>query len=436
MDFLNKGMEIPDELKEIVKHSSEAELTELVMQSLKEALKDPDKFAMAFGNLPPFLANSLKHIPNNDATLRPMAQMMASMLIQQVKHGQTPNIFEMQSQITKAMGDPKSAGWMNNVYGEYQKAVEAEDSKAITGSASPASASSATGIPEEVATLMDQSVESRERGDIVEAENQALLAVLACVRECPDSPTMCHVLDYLNDVLLEQDKFSSAEPNLKKCLQLAEKVLPADHGVVASSYSGLARVRESQKKFDDADLLHGKAVAVAEKAFAGEPDDLADIIETAAVFYEGQKRYRKSDPLYQRAFSLREQAFGGKDLDVAEQAVRYALALEGRPNYPEAEMWCYRALQIKHDLLPADDPDLARNQVLLASIYIGQEQYEKAEPILQESIKIIEKSEDEEDLLYPFGVLSRLLHKTNREEEAKEIDATIERLTEEEPAKA
>lgn len=418
--FGNKGLEIPDQLKEIVKHSSEAELTELVMQSLKEALRDPDQFAKAFGDLPPFLANSLKHIPNNEATLRPMAQMMAGMLIQQVKHGKPANIFDMQAQMQQAMKNPESAAWMNSVYNEYQDATQAEEvaPKAI-------GQSSSSSIPDEVKSLMDQSVEFRERDEIEAATEHALLAALACARECPDSPTMCYVLDYVNDLLLDQEKFALAEPNVKKCLQLAEKVLPSNHSVVASSYSGLGRIRASQNKIDDADLLFTKAVNVGEKAFASEPDDLADLIEHAALFYEAQKRYRKSDPLFQRAFSLREQAFGQKDLDVAEQAVRYALALEARENFNDAEMWCYRALQIKHDLMEKNNPDLARNQVLLASIYIGKQEFDKAEPILKESIKIIEESSDAEDLLYPLQVLSRMLHASGREDEAKEIDKTI-----------
>ena len=60
--FGGGDMEIPEELKQIVRTSSEAEVTELVLQSLKEAVKNPDAFAKA-GNLPPMMASALKAMP-------------------------------------------------------------------------------------------------------------------------------------------------------------------------------------------------------------------------------------------------------------------------------------------------------------------------------------------------------------------------------------
>lgn len=388
------GMEIPEQLKEIIRHSSEAEVVEIVMMSLKEAIKDPDAFARA-GNVPPMLASGLKMLPKNDEALRPMAKTMAQMLIKQVKSGSKPTFDDMKDSLADA------SSWMSNFMGGME-----DDTAAV-----PA-------IPDEVTKLIEQSIECKKREEFEKAEELLKQALNMCP---PESAAACQVLNNLATTQLILDKYEDAEANLKQFLKLSEKYLSPDDHHIASSYFGLAMVREAQNKTADADLLYKKALAIAEKAYANSPLELAHMLETLANFYEGQKLWRKADPLYQRAFMLREKALGAEHLEVAEQFVRYALVHENREHYAEAEMFCYKSLQIKYKLLKADDPDLARNQALLASIYVGQKEYSKAEPILKQSIEVLEKGDDEDELIYPLEILVRLLNETNRQDESKEV---------------
>lgn len=398
------GMEIPEQLKEIIRHSSEAEVTEIVMMSLKEAMRDPDAFAKA-GNIPPMLASGLKVLPKTDAALRPMAQSMAKMLIAQVKTGAAPSFDDMKDSLAGA------SSWMSGLMG----ATEPEETEQE--------------VSEDVVRLIEQSIECKKREDFAQAEKLLLDALKLCP---PESAAACQVLSNLANTQLILDKYDEAESNLKKFLELADKHLPPDDHHIASSYMGLAMVREAQNKTADADLLYKKALSIAEKAYADAPLELAHMLETLGNFYESQKLWRKADPLFQRAHSLREKALGNEDLEVAEQFVRYALVQESREHFAEAEMFCYRSLQIKYKLLKSDDPDLARNQALLASIYVGQQEYLKAEPILKQSIEVLEKIDDNEELIYPLEIYARLLNATNREEEAKEVSARVAALSAEE----
>ncbi|MBI2811559.1 MAG: tetratricopeptide repeat protein [Candidatus Melainabacteria bacterium] len=397
-------MEIPEQLKEIIRHSSEAEVVEIVLMSLKEAIKDPDAFAKA-GNIPPMLANGLKMLPKTDAALRPMAKSMAQMLIKQVKSGGgTPSFEDMQ----ESMGDASS--WMSSFMGGADP------------TAPPPS------IPDNVTRLIEQSIECKKREDFVQAEEILKEALDLCPIE---SAATCQVLNNLATTQLILDKYDAAEANLKQFLKLSEKHLSPDDHHIASSYFGLAMVREAQNKTADADLLYKKALSIAEKSYVNAPLELAHMLETLANFYEGQKLWRKADPLFQRAFQLRENALGAEDLEVAEQYVRYALIHESREHFAEAEMFCYKSLQIKYKLLKQDDPDLARNQALLASIYIGQQEFAKAEPIIKQSIDVIEKS-DADELVYPLEIYARLLNATSREDEAKEVSERVAALSAEE----
>ncbi|HEY9755849.1 MAG TPA: tetratricopeptide repeat protein [Oculatellaceae cyanobacterium] len=395
--FGGGDMEIPQELKEIVRNSSEAEVTELVMMSLKEAVKNPDAFAKA-GNIPPMMVAALRGMPTGDEKLRPMAQSMAKMLIAQIKHGKTP--------------DP--ASFMSEMMNFNLPGAQSTSAGALTNS----------GLPEEVSNLIEQSKRCKMQDNFEEAERLLKSALTICERDCPQSAAICHVLVLLATTQVILENYSEAEANLKRFLTLSEKHLPPDDHHIADGYFGLAMVRENQGKSSDADLLYTKAASIAEKAYADKPLELAHMLETLANFYEGQKLYRKSDPYFQRSIALHEKALGSEDLEVAEQFVRYTLILEGRGHFSEAEMWCYRALQVKHALLDAKDADLARNQALLASLYVGQEQYAKAEPILKQTIEILQEV-DEDELYYPLEVYLRLLKATNRDEEANEIAARL-----------
>lgn len=399
------GMEIPEQLKEIIRHSSEAEVVEIVLMSLKEAIKDPDAFAKA-GNVPPMLANGLKMLPKTDAALRPMAKSMAQMLIKQVKAGGgTPSFEDMQD----SLGDASS--WMSGLMGG------GDDSTA------------APAIPDNVTRLIEESIECKKREDYAQAEELLKEALDLCPIE---GAATCQVLNNLATTQLILDKYDAAEANLKQFLKLSEKHLSPDDHHIASSYFGLAMVREAQNKTADADLLYKKALSIAEKSYVNAPLELAHMLETLANFYEGQKLWRKADPLFQRAFQLREKALGVEDLEVAEQYVRYALIHESREHFAEAEMFCYKSLQIKYKLLKKDDPDLARNQALLASIYVGQKEYEKAEPIIKQSIDVLVEKSDPDELVYPLEIYARLLNATGREEEAKEVAEKVAALSAEE----
>lgn len=399
------GMEIPEQLKEIIRHSSEAEVVEIVMMSLKEAIKDPDAFARA-GNVPPMLANGLKMLPKTDAALRPMAKTMAQMLIKQVKTGATPSFDDMKDSLADA------SSWMSTFMGGMDE--EAPESAATAA------------IPDQITRLIEESIECKKRDDFEKAEELLKEALKVCPAE---SAAACHVLNNLATTQLILDKYDDAEVNLKQFLKLSEKHLAPNDQLIASSYFGLAMVREAQNKTADADLLYKKALSIAENAYANAPLELAHMLETLANFYNGQKLWRKSDPLFQRAFLLREKALGPEDLEVAEQYVRYALVHESREHYSEAEMFCYKSLQIKYKLLKADDPDLARNQALLASIYVGQQEFAKAEPILKQSIDVLEKAGDEDELIYPLEILVRLLKATEREDEAQKVSERLVALS-------
>lgn len=408
------GMDqIPEQLKEIIRNSSEAEVTEIVMMSLKEAMRDPDAFAKQAG-IPPMLASGLKMMPKTDDALRPMAKMMAQMLIKQVKTGKQPSFDDLKDTI------PGASSFMQNLMGN--SGMNEADLASAMNAGAPAA------IENDVSRKIDESIRLKQQEKFEEAEDVLKEALQQCTT---DSAAKCQVLNNLATTQLILEKYDDAEANLKEFLKLSDKYLQLDDHHIASSYFGLAMVREAQNKTADADLLYKKALSVAENAYANSPLELAHMLETLGNFYEGQKLWRKSDSLYQRAHSLREKALGADNLDVAEQYVRFALIQENREHFSEAEMFCLRALQTKFKLMPPDDSDLARNQALLASIYVGQKEYGKAEPILKASIAVLEKNGDDEELIYPLEVYARLCNETDRASEASEMSKRVAALSEE-----
>lgn len=391
---------IPDELKEIVRHSSEAELTDFVLAGLKEALRNPSQLSQMMPGIPPQMLVGITGMGLGDAALKPMAKSIAQLLIQEVRHGRKLTEEEVRQSLMQTMMSPDSLDLMSqflNSTDTFMPPVEEADA------------------PPELKEYLEGAACA---ASIEEAETNLRQAYDFCMRTDPEGTWTLTVLQPYSDVLLTQEKFPEAESLFKQWLKLGEKLLSPDHPMLSGAYLGLAIVRVTQQKTSDADLLFNRAVALADKGL-NDPLQHADILSSAAEFFESQKLSRKADSLFERSFKLMLKAYGDESTAAAEFAVDRAIALLDCDRHNEALEWCERALSIKRAALDSDDFDLLRTLVLLADIHVSARQFDRAEPILLDTIKKLEDAADRENLLYPLDVLADLYEETGREEEAR-----------------
>ncbi|HEY9787115.1 MAG TPA: tetratricopeptide repeat protein [Candidatus Obscuribacterales bacterium] len=401
---------IPEDLKEMVRRSSDAEVTEFVLESLKEVLRNPQQLAQMAPTVPPQLLAGLRAFPATDAALRPLAQSIAEMLIQEVRFGKKATEEGLRSALLQSVMSPNSLDWISQIMPDMEEISENGD---------------VGDMPPEVKKLLD----TAEGADSLEDAEAALREAFEISQKSePESVWALTIMQHYASCLLAEEKYSEAEPILKNWLKLGEQLLSPEHGILAGAYCGLAEVRASQNKNGDADLLFGRAIAIADKS-SHDPSEHAEILKTAASYYESQNLSRKSDPLFDRAFNLMGKAHGPDHLDTAEFAAERAMSLLELDRLDEAEKWCRRALAIKEATLARDHFDLLRTKILLSDILLSSRQHDKAEIILTEAVDRLSRS-DSALLRYPLELLKEVYEQTGRAEQAAQIEARLSELPE------
>lgn len=434
--------QIPPQIKEIIRNSSEEEVTAIMMESLKMALDNPDELAKSMPGIPASAIASMKFLPKTDAVLKPMANVMAKMLIKQVKHGQTPSQDEIMKELTQALGSsmgmggglPGMGGLTPNSVPGAPNMAELQDMYSKMGGGdmsmfggAPASIPTYTGpaLNSEVATKVDRIIAAGKNRmaeqEFEDAESEFQNAVEILEKEQPEGDVIFTALQHLSIAQLEQAKYTEAEAILKRWLKLGEKIYSPEYPLLAGAYLGLGRVRESQKKMNDAELLYNRALSIAEKSKDNDRESYVSTIDSVAYFYESRKRFSKSDPLFERSYSFRKKIFGEDSMEVAEHEVQFAVCLKERGKYEEALDWCRRALEKQKKNSSEDDPEVLATQVVIAGVLVAMGNYNVAEPQIKDVMKRLEDMGEEDALDDALEVYGKLLKATDREAEAKEV---------------
>ncbi len=433
-NFFQTNQAIPEEVKQIIKYASEDEVVEIMLQSLKMALENPDEMAKAMPQMPKAMIDSMKFFPKNDLTLRPMAKAMAKLLIQQVKHGKEPTPEEVTKAVSEAMfssgavpggmpGGMPGLGALGGLAGMPGMA-SLPGMGALPGASAP-SALPASNLEPEFAQQVERHISNGKNRlaeqEFDEAEKEFSIAVELLEEPQPDGELMFAALQHLSIAQLEQAEYLKAEPILKRWLRLGEKIYSPEHHLLAGAYLGLARVRESQQKMDDAELLYKRALSIAEKTGEQDAEALAATIDSVAYFYESRKRYNKADPLFERSYVLRKKIAGDGTLEVADFELEYSLVLNERGQNEQATDWCKRGVATKTKHLGEDDGEVIEANIHLGEIMFDAKDYAGAEAIARKAIAQLEPSGDEA-LPSAKELLIQVLQETGRDEEALALE--------------
>src|SRR5262249_50672495 len=98
-------------------NTSEAELTDILLGSLKEIWRNPAQLSQFLTTVPPFVRDQMRNLAPTDANLRPMAKMTAQMLRQEISGKGTSSPQDMFQQARELMQDPGMSDWVNSLMG-------------------------------------------------------------------------------------------------------------------------------------------------------------------------------------------------------------------------------------------------------------------------------------------------------------------------------
>lgn len=437
-NFNQINQQIPEEVKQIIRVAPEEDVVEMMLQSLKMALENPDELARAMPGMPKEMLASMKFFPKNDAALRPMAKAMATLIIQQVKYGKNPSEEEVTKVVTEALMSSGALGGMGGALGGMagmggltgMPGMGSIPGMPGTGGIPNIGTATAARIPEgppldpSVASEVDAHISNGKNRlaeqEFEDAEKAFGAAVDILESAQPEGELMFTALQHQSIAQLEQAEYLKAEPVLKRWLRLGEKIYSPEHSLLAGAYLGLARVRESQQKMDDAELLYKRALSIAEKSGEQDPESYSATIDSVAYFYESRKRHKKADPLFDKSYELRKKIYGEDSLEVADFEVEYALVLNDRAQHDDAITWCKRALETKKNELGEDDGEVLEVMIQLAEIMFDGKDYEGAEPLLRKAVDTMTPCT--EGRLEALDLLSQLLRETGRDDEASAIE--------------
>jgi tetratricopeptide (TPR) repeat protein len=447
-NFNQINQSIPEEVKQIIRTASEEEVVEIMLQSLKMALENPDEMAKAMPGMPKEMLGVMQLFPKTDEALRPMAKAMATLIIQQVKYGKNPTEAEITKVVSEALMGSGALGGMAGMPGmggmggmpgmgglpgmSGMPGMGALPGMPGTGGipnvgAATTPVSRGPALDPDVAREVDTHISNGKNRlaeqEFEEAEKAFGSAVDLLEDKQPEGDLMFTALQHQSIAQLEQAEYLKAEPVLKRWLRLGEKIYSPEHSLLAGAYLGLARVRESQQKMDDAELLYKRALSIAEKSGEQDPESLSATIDSVAYFYESRKRHKKSDPLFDQSYSLRKKLYGEESLEVADFEVEYALVLNDRGQHEEAIMWCKRAYETKKKELGEDDGEVFDVMIQLAEIMFDAKDYDGAEPLLRQVTERMTPCT--EGRIEALDLLSQLLREIGKDEEAAVIEKEL-----------
>jgi TonB family protein len=179
-----------------------------------------------------------------------------------------------------------------------------------------------------------------------------------------------------------------------------------------------------QAKYAEALPLAKSCLEIREKLFTAKDEQFRTALKNLAEVYMGLDQHQKARPLFERLIKAYE-AFAPLDLRLAGELRRLALINFIDGDRKTAERLLLRTINLTEQALGPESTKVADASAYLAEYYQAVGDYKKAEPVYQRILSIREKQASGEgrgDLQVVLERYACLLHKTEREEKALELE--------------
>ena len=203
---------------------------------------------------------------------------------------------------------------------------------------------------------------------------------------------VAYSLGNLAALYMRRQRYSEAEPLLKRTISIYENVLVPDHPDVATLINDVAEQYRKQGRYAEAEPLHMRSLAIRERALGPDHPDVGTSLNSIAELYVARGRYAEAEPLFQRSLAIRERALGPDHPEVALALNNLAVLYNKLGRHVEAEPLYKRSLQIGEKTLGPEHPDVGAALSNLAMLYEAQGRYGEAEPLYKRSLAILEKA--------------------------------------------
>lgn len=214
----------------------------------------------------------------------------------------------------------------------------------------------------------------KENGDFIEADEAVARLALRLGWLFRDLGELFKALDYS-----------------QKMVAIREKVLPAEHSDLATSYNNLAETYRALGEYQKTLEYNQKALAIWEKVLSAEHPDLATSYNNLAVTHGALGEHQKRLGYNQKALVIREKVLPAEHPDLALSYNNLAATYGALGDHQKRLDYNQKALAILEKVLSADHPDLALSYNNLAETYRALGEHQKALEYHQKALAIREK---------------------------------------------
>jgi tetratricopeptide (TPR) repeat protein len=228
--------------------------------------------------------------------------------------------------------------------------------------------------------------------------------------------------------LLAEDDLQGSENVLQEALSIRESH-KADAAAIAESQGSLGQLYYEGGVLPEAKQWFEKSFATIKAAgntnsveFAEAQNNLAGIDFCEGKFSEAEEKFLSSLNTY-------ENALGHDRPEVADCMNNLGDVYRAEHKYPQSESQYQGAIAI-YQKISNSHPNLAACLNNLALLYQNQNMYDKAEPLYKQALALEAASSTNanRDLTDSMKNYAKLLHATNRENEAKSMEARVNKL--------
>ena len=164
----------------------------------------------------------------------------------------------------------------------------------------------------------------------------------------PESPELKEATDLTNAALklFKEQKFDEALANVKRALEIRERLLPRTDPRVSYSLTHVGDLYIATRDYDNARKIFQRLLLIQEERLDPMDVDLALTLDRLAVLYYRDGKSAKAEELYKRALAIREKAFGPENVQVADTLYALGQFYRLRSDYDRALASYKRSLLI------------------------------------------------------------------------------------------
>lgn len=272
-----------------------------------------------------------------------------------------------------------------------------------------------------LAAIFDLSPEDPRNWPTVKPLSSHAAALSEKTPDAAARPNLARVLNAAGVYFIERADYASAEPVLRRALDIDRRHNGDDHPSVASDLVSLGRFLTMTDRFEEAEEMLRRALAIDEKHLGVDHPSVArDLFHLGRLHHEAD-RFEDADKAFRRALEIDEKAHGPEHPEVCRDLIYLGKLLQDHDRFQDAEIVLRRAIEIDERQNDPDHPYIARDLMCYAELLQKVGRMHDAEPLMRRALAIDEGRHGDS---HPFVArdlvsLGRLLWDDDRYDEAE-----------------